>query len=74
MVITDVDLIQVFPKNQERNRGNFAFYGELSLISIYRVATDTELVGYGETRGACRPALRSKASSAAIRSNTWAAI
>ena len=55
MVITDVDLIQVFPKNQERNRGNFAFYGELSLISIYRVTTDTGLVGYGETRGRLPP-------------------
>ena len=49
--ITDVNIIQIHPKNQTRNRGNFAFYGQFSKIAIYRVTTDSGLVGYGETRG-----------------------
>lgn len=51
MQITDVDMIQTHPKNQARNRDNYAFYGQLSQITVYRVTTDDGLVGYGETRG-----------------------
>ena len=51
MKITDLDLIQIHPKNQSRNRNNYAFYGELSQITVYRVTTDSGLIGYGETRG-----------------------
>ena len=32
MKVTDVDLIQTHPKNQSRNRGNYAFYGQLSQL------------------------------------------
>ena len=46
MKITDV-IFQVHPRNQARNRGNFAFYGQLSRIAVYRVATDCVLVGNG---------------------------
>ena len=55
MRITDVDLIQIHPHNQARNRDKFAFYGQLSQIAIYRVTTDSGLVGYGETRGPLPP-------------------
>ena len=55
MKITDVDLFQIHPRNQARNRGNFAFYGQVSKIAVYRVATDSGLVGYGETRGPVPP-------------------
>jgi L-alanine-DL-glutamate epimerase-like enolase superfamily enzyme len=55
MKITDVDLIQIYPKNQSRNRNNYAFYGQLSQITVYRVTTDSGLVGYGETRGPMPP-------------------
>ena len=55
MKITDLDLIQIHPKNQSRNRNNYAFYGELSQITVYRVTTDSGLIGYGETRGRMPP-------------------
>ena len=55
MKITDVDLFQIHPRNQARNRGNFPFYGQLSRIAVYRVATDCGLVGCGETRGPVPP-------------------
>ena len=55
MKITDVDLVQIYPKNQSRNRNNYAFYGQLSHIVVYRVTTDSGIVGYGETRGVMPP-------------------
>ena len=55
MKITDVDVFQIHPRNQARNRGNFAFYGQVSKIAVYRGATDSGLVGYGETRGPVPP-------------------
>ena len=50
MKITDFDLIQIHPKNQSRNRNNYAFYGELSQITVYRVTMDSGLIGYGWRR------------------------
>ena len=55
MQITDLYLIQIHPKNQIRNRDNYAFYGQISQITVYRVTTDAGLVGYGETRGPVPP-------------------
>ena len=55
MKITDLDLIQIHPKNQIRNRNNYAYYGELSQITVYRVTADNGLIGYGETRGRMPP-------------------
>ncbi len=55
MKVTDIDLIQTHPKNQIRNRNTYAFYGQLSQITVYRVTTDAGLAGYGETRGPMPP-------------------
>ena len=39
MQITDVDLIQIHPKTQQRNRCNYAFYGALNQITAHRIIT-----------------------------------
>ena len=55
MKITDVEIIPVFPRVVPRNQDKFAYYGDVSRITIFKVHTDAGIVGYGEMRGAPPP-------------------
>ncbi len=55
MKITDVEIIPVFPRVVPRNQDKYAYYGDVSRITIFKVHTDAGIVGYGEMRGAPPP-------------------
>ena len=57
MKITDIEIIPTFPRIAERNAAYTARFHDMNHLTVFKVHTDTGVVGYGEFR--CTPPPRS---------------
>ncbi|MBI4306883.1 MAG: hypothetical protein HY678_11245, partial [Chloroflexi bacterium] len=50
MKITNIDIIPIYPRIAQRNQDKPVEYRAFNHLTVFRVATDNGLVGYGDCR------------------------